>query len=248
MALLFVAVATFSYGFWNGKNIRGFGAQVSQTRSKHDLGPQIGEIEKSFRDNSKKDISQIRDESRQFSEKLDGIIKESEAAKKEIENLKAPKTARDSRELAIGYYSKVGEQAGDLKGIIDYMGQIIETAAVFGEISESASLDEMKNLIARAKEKAGAMKTDTLPENLQANAQNLKESMGIFLVKMEDMAALKSENSAELDASYGDFSQKENEFFSAAKNYIDRMENLDIMEERINNDLERLSKIKFSLK
>jgi hypothetical protein len=72
--------------------------------------------------------------------------------------------------------------------------------------------------------------------------------MNAFLIKMEDVAMLKSENTADLDASYGDFSQKEDEFFSAAKKYIDGMENLDIAESRIKIDLERLGKIKFSLK
>jgi len=65
---------------------------------------------------------------------------------------------------------------------------------------------------------------------------------------MEETAALKSENTSELDASYNNFSQKEDEFFSAAKKYIDGMEDLNIIEEKINLDIERLGKIKFSLR
>ena len=247
LILLLVAVGTFSYGFWNGKKIRGFAMQVSQIRAKHDLAPQIEKIETSFRDNGKKEISQIRDESKQFSEQLDEIIKEAEAAKKEASSLDSPRIAEDTKKLTEEYYSKMAREATDIKGIIDYMSQIIEVAAVFGEMKENASLDEVKNLIAEAKEKGNVVETGSLPPSLEASAQGLKDSMNAFLVKMEEMAALKSENAAELDASYNDFSQKEDEFFGSAKKYIDRMENLDIMESRINSDIERLSKIKFSL-
>ncbi|MDI6778287.1 MAG: hypothetical protein QMD77_03775 [Patescibacteria group bacterium] len=248
LLFLFLAVGTFSYGFWNGKKIRGFAAQVSEVEAKHDLAPQIEKIETSFRDNGKKEISQIRDESRQFSVELEGVIKEAEAAKKEIENLNASKPAENAKKLTGEYYWKLAREASDLKGIIDYMSQIIEVAAVFGEMKENSSLDEMKNIIARAKEKGSAIQTENLPQSLQTNAQNLKDSMNTFLVKMEDVATLKSENTAALDESYNDFSQKEDEFFSAGKKYIDGMEDLDIIEGKIKSEIERLGRVRFSLK
>lgn len=248
LVFLFASVVTFSYGFLNGEKIRNFAAGVSAVREKHDIAPKIEKIETSFRDNGKKEISQIRDESAEFLAELDAIIKESEEAENEISFLVAPKIAVGTKKQAEDYYSKLAQEARDLKGVISYMSQIIDAAAVFGEMKENASLEEMKNLIAQAKEKGSAVKTDTLPSNLAASAQNLKDSMNSFLAKMEDVAMLKSESTAELDASYSDFSQKEDEFFSAAKTYIDGMENLDIVESRIKNDLERLGKIKFSLK
>lgn len=248
LVFLFAAVATFSYGFLNGEKIRSFAAQVSAVQAKHDLAGQIEKIEASFRDNGKKEISQIRDESKQSSEELDTIIKQAEAAKKEASSLDSPKMAGDTKKLAEDYYSKLAQEATDLKGIIGYMSQIIDVAAVFGEMKENASLDELKNLITEAKEKGNAVETGSLPPSLEVSAQNLKDSMNAFLVKMEDMANLKSQNPGELDASYNDFSQKEDEFFGSAKKYIDGMENLDTIENKINSDLERLSKIKFSLK
>lgn len=248
LALLFAAVATFSYGFLNGKRIQSFASQVSEIQAKHDLAPQVEKIEGSFRENGKKEISQIRDESKQFSGQLEEIIREAETAKKEVSSLDSPRMAEDTKELAEDYYSKMAREAADLKGIIGYMSQIIDVAAVFGEMKENSSLDEMKNLIARAKEKGNAVKTDSLPQSLETNAQNLKDSMNAFLVKLEETAALKSENTAALDASYNDFSQKEDEFFGNAKKYIDGMENLDIIEGKIKSDIERLGKIKFSLK
>ena len=248
LALLFVAVATFSYGILNGEKIRSFAAQVSGIQAKHDLAPKIEKIEASFRDNNKKEISQIREESEQFSTELDALIKEAEAAEKEVSSLDFPKIAGDTKKLTEDYYSKLAQEATDLKGIIDYMSQIIDVAAVFGEMKENASLDELKNLIAQAKEKGSAVETDSLPQGLEASAQGLKDSMNVFLVRMEETAMLKSENTAELDASYNDFSQKEDEFFGSAKKYIDGMENLDGIERKIKSDLERLGKVKFSLK
>ncbi|PIU77694.1 MAG: hypothetical protein COZ28_00725 [Candidatus Moranbacteria bacterium CG_4_10_14_3_um_filter_44_15] len=248
LILLLAAVGTFSYGFYNGKKIRGFVQQLGDIKSRHDFSSQVEEIEKSFRDSGKKDTAAIREESGQFKEKLDSIIRDSELARRETEELGALKMTKSAKNLTVDYFSKVSRQASDLKGIIDYMSQIIEVAAVFGEIGESASLDEMKNLIARAKEKAGAVKTEALPGDLRPSAQNLKEAMNNFLARMEETAALKSENTSELDASYNNFSQKEDEFFSAAKKYIDGMEDLNIIEEKINLDIERLGKIKFSLR
>ncbi|OGI27245.1 MAG: hypothetical protein A2359_00320 [Candidatus Moranbacteria bacterium RIFOXYB1_FULL_43_19] len=248
LVFLFASVVTFSYGFLNGEKIRSFATEVSAIQARHSISQKIEKIEASFRDSGKKDISQIREESVQFSAELDGIIKEAEAAEKEIGNLGAPESAAETKKQAQEYYSKLSQEASDLKGVIDYMSQIIDVAAVFGEMKENASLDELKNLIAQAKEKGSAVETDVLPPGLESSAQNLKDSMNVFLVKMEDMAMLKLENAAELDASYSDFSQKEDEFFSGAKKYIDGMEDLGIAESRIKIDLERLSNIKFSLK
>ncbi len=248
LMLLTAAVGTFSYGLLNGGKIRNFAAQVSQIQARHNLAPQIEKIEASFRDNSKKEISQIRDESRQFSVQLEEIESEAEAVQKEIGDLDSPSLAGNMKKMAEDYYSKLAREAADLKGIVDYMSQIIEVAAVFGEMQENSSLEEMKNLIARAKEKENLVQTEALPQGVKTEAQNLKEAMSAFLSRMEEMAALKSENTADLDASYENFSQKEDEFFAAAKKYIDGMEDLGTIEKKINSDLERLNKIKFSLR
>jgi hypothetical protein len=246
--LLLTAVGTFSYGFLNGKKIRGFAVQISEIRAKQDLRPQIEKIEVSFRDNGKKEISQIRDESKQFSEQLEGIVRDAETLKKETAGLNAPKSGENAKKMTEEYYTKLILQAGDLKKTIDYMSQIIEVAAVFGEMKENASLDEMKNLIARAKEKKDAIQVESVPESIRANAVNLKDSLGTFVGKMEDLANLKTEAIGELDASYSDFSQKEDEFFASAKKFIDEMENLDVLEGKINSEIEKLGRVRFSLR
>lgn len=248
LVLFFAGVATFAFGFLNAKKVRGFADDVAKIQSKHDLAPEIEKIEGSFRENGKKEISQIRDESKQFSVELETIAKESGSVEKEIEALTAPKVAENLKKDSRDYYAKMTLQAGELKSIIDYMSQIIEVAAVFGEMKDNSSLDEMKNIISRAKEKGDAIKTDTLPQALQLDAQNLKDSMNSFLLGIEDFAALRSEDTTALDASYQDFSQKEDAFFVAGKKYIAGMENLGIMEGGIDAEIEQLRKIKFSLK
>jgi len=246
--MLAVAVATFSYGIWNGKKIRVFAAELSAAKNNHNFSSQVEEIEQSFKESGQKDIAGIRDEANQLKGQLDAIIRESEAAKGEIEVAGAPKLAKPTKDLAVDYFSKVNRQAADLKGMIGFMGQIIEVAAVFGKIGESASLEDMKGLIAKAKEKSSAVQAEILPPDIRESAKNLKDSMDTFLSKLEEVASLASQNTAQLDAAYADFSRKEDEFFSAGKEYIDGMENLDIMEEKINSDIERLGKVKFSLK
>jgi hypothetical protein len=248
LVLFFAGVATFAFGFLNAKKVRGFADEISEIQKKHDLAPQIEKIESSFRENGKKEISQIRDESKQFSAELETIAKESESVGKEIGALGSPKTAENLKKDTEDYYSKLTLQAEELKSIIDYMGQIIEVAAVFGEMNDNSSLDEMKNIISRAKEKGDAIKTDTLPQALQVDAKNLKDSMSSFLLSIEDFATLRSEDTNALDASYQDFSEKEDAFFAAGKKYIDGMENLAIIEGRISAEIEQLRKIKFSLK
>ncbi|HBB36999.1 MAG: hypothetical protein UX02_C0002G0207 [Candidatus Moranbacteria bacterium GW2011_GWC1_45_18] len=248
LVFLFAAVATFSYGFLNGEKIRSFAGQVSQIQAKHNLALQIEKIEASFRNNSKKEISQIRDESKQFSAELEAIINEAEAAKKEVASLNAPRMAEDTKELAENYYSKLAWEATDLKGIIDYKNQIFEVSAVFGEVEENVSLDEMKNIIAQARETGSKVNVDVLPQSLQLEAQALKESMNSFLIKIEDVAAMKTENMSDLDAAHEDFAAKEGQYFAAEKKYIFGMENLDTIENMIFSDLERLSRVKFSIK
>lgn len=246
--LLVLAVGFFSYGFWNGKKIQSFAGQLAEIQAKHDLAPRIDKIEAGFRDNGKKEISQIREESKQFSAELETVTNEASATKKEIENLSAPGSSASAKKAAEDYFARLASQSSDLKEIIGYMSQIIEVAAVFGEMGENATLGDMKGIIARAEEKGDAVRTVDLPQNIQADARNLKESMNAFLAKMEEIASQKSDDTAALDESYADFSKKEDEFFAASRKYIDGMENLDVLEEKIQKDVERLGKVRFSFR
>ncbi|OGI26452.1 MAG: hypothetical protein A3J76_00665 [Candidatus Moranbacteria bacterium RBG_13_45_13] len=248
LILLILSVGTFSYGIYNGKKIQSFAKKASDIRAGHNFKSQIQEIENSFRDSGKKDVAAIREDTARLGEKLEEIVREAETAKKESEELSAPGVARETQNMMAEYFSKAGRQAADLKGIVSFMGEIVEVASVFGEISESANLEEMTNMIGKAKEKSAEMKTGNLPQDIEVNGKNLKYSMDAFLVKMEEMASLKSQDSAQLDAAYADFSKNEEEFFTVSKKHIDDMENLGIIEKKIDSEIMRLGEIRFSLK
>lgn len=248
LILLILSVGTFSYGIYNGKKIQSFAKKASEMRAAHNFESQIQEIENSFRDSGKKDVTAIREDTIRLGEKLDEIVQKAEAAKRESEELSAPSVAKETQNMMAEYFSKASRQATDLKGIVSFMGEIVEVASVFGEISESANLEEMTNVIGKAKEKSAEMKTGNLPQDIEASGKNLKYSMDAFLLKMEEMASLKSQDSAQLDAAYADFSKNEEEFFAASKKHIDGMEDLSIIEKKINAEIERLGKIRFSLK
>jgi succinate dehydrogenase/fumarate reductase flavoprotein subunit len=248
LILLLAAVGTFSYGFWNGKKVREFSSKISEIQEKHNLTERIEKVETGFQENSKEEASQVKDDSQQFLAELKAIGQEAKAAKKEIEDLEAPREAESAKNLAEEYYLKLAQEADDLEGIISYTSQMVEAASFFEEIKENSSLDELKNLIGLSREKTSAIEIDSLPPALQEEAQNLKDSMNSFLLRLEDMVALRSENTAEVEASYANFSQKESEFFRNAKKYIGEMENLKGIEERIKADIERLEKVKFSLR
>lgn len=248
LIMLVAATGTFSYGFWNAKKIRSFAAELNGIQKNHDFSAQMQEIESGFRDSSRKDAAQIRKQSKIFSEKLGDIISQSQSAGREIEGLTVPKTAAVVKNSALEYYAKVAMQAKDLEGIVNFMDQISQAAAVFEKMNENANLDEIKSLIVEAKEKSAGINVGVLPQELQSNSQNLKDGMNAFLAKLDEVANQRVQNTDQLDAAYEDFSRKEEDFFSGSKKYIDEMENLDIMKEKIKNDLERLVKVKFSLK
>lgn len=248
LILLIVAVGTFSYGFWNGKKVRDFAVQLSLVKNNHNFASQIEEIEESFGKSGGKETAVIREETRRLKDKLDEISQESEIAKKEIEALKAPKLAKPAKYAMADYFSRVNKQTAELESIIDFMSQIIEVAAVLGEIGESASLEDVKSLIVEAKEKSHAIQTEILPLAIRESAQDLKDSMSVFLSKLEEMVVLASQDTAQLDAAYADFSKREDEFFSVAKRHIGEMEDLSVIENKMSADIERLRKVKFSLR
>jgi hypothetical protein len=248
LILLLVAVGTFFFGFWNAKKIRSFAVELSAIRANHDFSSQVEEISLSFSDSGKKDVAAIREDSKRLGEKLNSIITQSNSAGREVEALSASGATRPVKDEAVSYFSEVNQQATDLKGVIGFVGQIIEVAAVFGEIGDSTNLEAMKSLIGKAKEKSGAVQAEILPAEIQESAQALRGSMDVFLSKMEEVATLASQDMSQLGTAYADFSAKENEFFSAAKKHIGQMEDLNAMEKRMNLNIERLGKVRFSLK
>lgn len=248
LLLLLAGIGTFAFGFWNAKNTRSFSEEAQAIRAKYTFESQIQEIEKGFRGSGGKKPAEMRQETEKFVFQLDEISKQSETAKKEIGNLKTSGESKKAKELLLDYYSKTKNQAENLKGFMVFMGDNYGVAEIFSRIGENTTLDEMKNLISQAKANVGAIKTELLPRELQTSAGNLKQSTEAFLVKLEEVATLASQEAEQLNGAYADFSQKQDEFSAEGKKYIDNMDDLASAEKQIDSELLRLNGIYFKIK
>jgi hypothetical protein len=248
LLLLLAGIGTFAFGFWNAKNTRAFSQEAQAIRVKYNFESQIQEIEKGFRGGSGKKPAEMRQDAQNFVAQLDEISKQSETAKKEIEDLKTPGEARKTKQMLLDYYSKTGSQAENLRSLMVFMGANYGIAEIFSKIGENTTLDEMKSLISQAKAGVGAIKTESLPKELQVSAGGLKQSTEGFLVKLEEVATLASQETDQLSGAYATFSQKQDEFSAEGKKYIDNMEDLTAMEKQIDSELLRLNGIYFKIR
>jgi hypothetical protein len=247
LLLMLAGTGLLAFGFWNAKNARVFSQEARSVREKYDFESQIQEIEKGFRGGGKKP-AEMRQDAEKFVSQLDEISRQSEAAKKEIGELKTPGGAGKAKEALLDYYSKAESQAENLNGLMVFMGNNYGIAEIFSQIGENTTLDEMKNLINQAKVRVGAIKTEVLPKDLQPSAESLKQSMEVFLVKLEEVAMLASQEADQLNRAYAAFSQKQSEFSAEGKKYVDNMDDLAVAEKQIDSELLRLNRIYFKIK
>jgi len=248
LLLMLLGIGMLAFGFWNAKNTRFFAQEAQGVRAMHNFESQIQEIEKGFRGGGAKKPAELRQDARSFISQLDEISKQSESAKKEIEELGMPGEAKKANEALLDYYSRTKGQAESLKSLMVFMGNNYEIAEIFSKIGENTTLDEMKSLISQAKAVAGTIKTDALPKNIQASAENFKQSNEAFLVKLEEVATLASLETDQLNQAYAEFSQKQDEFSAEVKKYIDNLEDLSPLEKQIDSELLRINGIYFKIK
>jgi hypothetical protein len=248
LLLLLTGIGMLAFGFWNAKNTRAFSQEAQTIRVRHNFETQIQEIEKGFRSGSGKKPAEMRQDAENFVSQLDEISKQAEEAKKEIGDLKTPGEARKAEEALLDYYSKTRSQAESLKSLMVFMGDNYGIAEIFSKIGENTTLDEMKNLIGQAKAGVGDIKAELLPKELQVSAENLKQSTEVFLVKLEEVATLASQETDQLSGAYATFSQKQDEFSVEGKKYIDNMDDLTATEKQIDSELLRLNGIYFKIK
>jgi hypothetical protein len=248
LLLMLAGIGMLAFGFWNAKNTRLFAQEAQMVRAKHNFESQIQEIEKGFRGGSGKKAVELLQDSKNFVSQLDGISGQSETAKEEIGDLRTPREAKKAKGALLDYYSKTGGQAENLKGLMVFMGGNYEIAEIFSKIGENTTLDEMKNLISQAKVIVGTIRTDSLPKDIQASAESLKQSTVSFLIKLEEVATLSSSETDQLSGAYAEFSQKQDEFSAEGKKYIDNLEDLTSLEKQIDSELLRINGIYFKIK
>lgn len=248
LILFIVGLTMLAYGFWNAKNIRLWAAAAGEIKAAHDIGSKEKDITNRFESSGGKKMEDLKNELVGFSSDLDAIQKENESAKQETEKLDAPRAAKPAQMELIDFYVQSGQQIQNIESVSKFMSQLFEVAVIFDGIKQDTKLEDIQAMIAQAKEKSTGVSADILPEAVKASGGDLKTATDIFLDTIGQTAAGKVEGSDQLNAAYADFSQKENDFFSAAKKYMNSFQNTDLIGQKIDTDLLVLRKVKFSIK
>lgn len=248
LILLLVATATLAYGFYNAKRIRNFSRNAQLIQQRNDFDGELQEIDKYFQATPSKDARTVQEDTQNYKTRLQIMIEKTNTAQKEVSNLDTPRLAKQTSQDLTDYYEKAGKQAQELSNLVVFMNQIFSVSAVFQDVNEAATLDDIKNLITEAQQRSGELSSDNLPENLKTDGKALIESTQAFLSSMQEVATQRKEESQALDSAYVEFSKAEDQFSLEAENEISQMENLNPLKNRIDSELVGLSSVYFSLK
>jgi len=246
--LFFAGLATLVFGFYNARNIRHFSASAGVLIAKYDGALRIKEAEKDYQKSGTMDALQLKVESDNFLSKLDEMTASAESAEREVDRLNVPLTEMKIKDEMKDYYSKAGAQIQAAKNISEFMNKVFQVAVIFGKIKEDVALDEMKNLIAEAKQENAKVDTSGLPKNIESSGRELKGATDNFLAEMEKVAGGSIENSDQLNAAYAEFSARVDEFSASSRGFISSAEDLTPLENKIRTDLAGLQKIYFKIK
>jgi len=184
----------------------------------------------------------------EFSSDLNIILKELETAKRETENIAAPRAVETARTELIDFYSSAGRQIQNIANIGEFMIRLFEVAAIFDNMNSDAKLSEIQAMIDEAKAKNSEISADNLPEETRSAGDGLKKAMDGFLEAIDQFAAGEVEENDRLNSAYADFSKKGDDFFSAAKKYAGSLRDMEKTGKKIDKELMILERIKFSVK
>ncbi|MFH0929660.1 MAG: hypothetical protein V1814_00215 [Candidatus Moraniibacteriota bacterium] len=250
LLLLIAGLAALAFGFYNAKKIRAWAGAAAEIKSQHDVFAKEKNIESRFDASGGEKMEEFKREFASFSTDLDSIVKETETARKEIGELNGSVATKSVRAQIDEYYQQSGEQAKNIASVVKFMSQLFEVRIIFDRITPDSTLEEIKGLIGEAKSKNGEIDTEILPTETKDFGVELKTAIYNYLDTLDQYAAGKIEGHNQLNASYMDFSQKENDFREARKNlavYVN-IKNLDSLGNKIDSDLMVLRKVKFSIK
>ena len=251
LLFLFIAgLAVLAFGFYNAKKVRAWAGAATEIRSQHDVFAKEKNIESRFDASGGKKMEELKAELASFSADLDSIIKEAEAAQKEIDELSGSAATKSVRGEIDDYYQQSGEQAKNIATVVKFMRQLFEVAVIFDRIKADSTLQEIQKMIGEAKEKSGDINSETLPAEIKDSGIELKKSVNNYLEALDQYASGKVENHDQLNSSYADFSQKQNDFWGARKNLAiyTNIKNMDSLGKKIDSDLLVLQRVRFSVK
>jgi len=246
--LLIAGLATLAYGFWNGKNIRLWADAAAEIKTRNDISIKEKNIAGRLESAGGKKVGDLKAELAEFSSDLNIILKELETAKRETENIAAPRAVETARTELIDFYSSAGRQIQNIANIGEFMIRLFEVAAIFDNMNSDAKLSEIQAMIDEAKAKNSEISADNLPEETRSAGDGLKKAMDGFLEAIDQFAAGEVEENDRLNSAYADFSKKGDDFFSAAKKYAGSLRDMEKTGKKIDKELMILERIKFSVK
>lgn len=251
LLILFIAgLATLALGFWNAKNIRQWASAAGEIKSRHDISAKENSIMANLNALGGKKAEEFKNELDNFESNLSSISNELDLAKNELEQNSAPRVAKPLQLEMVDYYGQSSQNIRSLASVIGFTGQVFEVTIIFDKIKSDTTLNEIKGMISEAKEKSGGINPDILPSEIKDSGIGLKSAVNNYLDALDQYAEGKADSRDQLDASYADFSQKQNEFWEARKHLAiyANIQSLDTRGNKIDSDLLVLERIRFSIK
>jgi hypothetical protein len=246
---LFIAgLATLAYGFWNAKNIRGWARTVAEIKSQHDISASQKNIEEKMNASGGKTAAEFNEELAVFVADLGRISRDLDSAGSEMQKISTPRAASRVRTELFDYYQKSGDQVKNIASVAEFMKEAFDVTAIFDKMKPDATAEDVRAVIADAKEKSGRIDEDKLPEELEGSGIELKTAVENYLDEFNKYAIGETESREQLDAGYTAFSGKVNDFLIAKKSYFGSFQDIDSISRKIDNDLMVLEGVKFSLK
>ena len=250
LILFIVGLAMLAYGFWNAKNIRLWAAAASDIKTRYDVPSEEKNVFDSLSALGGKNAQEFSAGLHEFASKLKIVSGDMDSAKREIEKFGTPRAAEPQKSELIDYYSQNGQQIDDLAKFVDFTIQNFEVAIIFDKMTPETTIDEIKGMINEAKSKSGDINPAILPEEIRSAGFDLKTAAYNYLDALDQYAGGNVDDRSQLDASYAEFSQKENNFWDARKKLAiySNMQRMNILDSKIDTDLLILKKVKFSIK
>jgi len=250
MFLFIAGLAALAFGFYNAKNIRVWAGAAAEIKAKHDVFAKEKDVESKFDASGGKKMEELKKELAGFSTDLDSIVRETQTARQEIDELGGSMATKAVRAEIDEYYQQSGDQAKNVASMVKFMRELFEVAMIFDRIKADTTLEEIQKMIGEAKIKSENVDFEILPTEIKDTGVDLKKSLDNYLEVLDQYAAGKIDNINQLNSNYDDFSQKQNDFWSARKKLAiyANMEKLNLLGNKIDNDLLILEKVQFSLK
>ncbi|MFA5871305.1 MAG: hypothetical protein WC858_01145 [Parcubacteria group bacterium] len=247
-ALLFAGLIALVFGFYNAAKIRAFAKNSKAIQVRYDFDGKLQELEGFFQQAGSQDTETLQENANNFQNNINALVNLTRDAQSAVSGLNAPRSTKGIKDDLTDFYKKANEQALSLKAVIDFIKSITEVSSVFSKMNDNSTLEDIKNMIDEAKAKGASISPNEMPSGLRDDAQKLVEAYNNYLTAIQEVAVQKNTDPQRLEDVYAEFSRSDNQFFSSARRYFSEMENLNILKNKIDGELEGISRIFFTIK